>query len=56
MKFKLVYGFNNMSVTKFREYEIKQINDIKYVVPVVNTKRFTYSVIDYRDYEEEFEG
>ena len=53
MKFELVYGFNNMSVTKFREYEIKQVNDIKYVVPVVNDKGFKYSVIDYRDYEED---
>ena len=32
MKMNLEYGFNNESMPKFEEYEIKVINNIKYVV------------------------
>ena len=39
MKFNLEYGFNNQSLPKFEEYELKVINGIKYVVPIIeNTK------------------
>lgn len=53
MKFELEYGFNNQSMPKFREYEIKTINDIKYVVPKLSKSDVTsYSLIDFEDYEE----
>lgn len=53
MKIALEYGFNNESVSKFEEYEIKIINDIKYVVPKVNREnKTTYSLINFEDYEE----
>jgi hypothetical protein len=53
MNLQLEYGFNNMPVTKFKKYEIKVINDIKYVVPVVDeVQSFSYDVIDYGDYQE----
>lgn len=53
MKFKLEYGFNNQSMPKFKEYEIKTINDIKYVIPMVDKDNITlYSIVYFEDYEE----
>lgn len=53
MKFELEYGFNNQAMPKFREYEIKTINDIKYVVPKLSKSDITpYSLINFEDYEE----
>ena len=53
MKFELEYGFNNQSLPKFKEYELKVINNIKYVVPkVANTKYSNYSVISFDEYKE----
>lgn len=53
MKFKLEYGFNNQSMPKFKEYEIKTINDIKYVIPKVDKDNITlYSIVYFEDYEE----
>ena len=53
MKIALEYGFNNESLSKFEEYEIKIINDIKYVVPKVDKEnKTTYSLINFEDYEE----
>ena len=54
MRFDLEYGFNNESLPKFDEYEIKVINDIKYVVPKIdNTINMSnYTVISFDDYEE----
>jgi hypothetical protein len=53
MKFNLEYGFNNESLTKFEEYELKFINVIKYIVPKLNnTKYLNYSVIRFDEYEE----
>jgi hypothetical protein len=53
MKIDLEYGFNNQSVPKFEEYEIKIINDIKYVIPKVNKgNKTSYSLINFEDYEE----
>lgn len=53
MKFELEYGFNNQSMPKFEQYEIKVINDIKYVVPKVNKgTKTSYSLIRFEDYEE----
>lgn len=53
MKFELEYGFNNQSMPKFEEYEIKVINDIKYVVPKLNKSNIPpYTSIDFEDYEE----
>lgn len=53
MRFDLEYGFNNQSLPKFEEYEIKGINNIKYVVlKVSNTRYSNYSVISFDDYEE----
>ena len=53
MKFNLEYGFNNQSLPKFEEYEIKVINGIKYVVPKLDNTRYTnYAVITFDDYEE----
>ena len=49
----LEYGFNNESMPKFREYEIKLINNIKYVVPKTLEKQISnYSLIDFDDYKE----
>lgn len=54
MRFDLEYGFNNESLPKFDEYEIKVINNIKYVVPKIdNTINMSnYTVISFDDYEE----
>ena len=53
MKFKLEYGFNSQSMPKFKEYEIKTINDIKYVIPKVDKDNITlYSIVYFEDYEE----
>lgn len=53
MKLELEYGFNNMPVTKFKKYEIKVINDIEYVVPVIDEiTHISHDVIDYSDYQE----
>lgn len=53
MKFNLEYGFNNESLPKFEEYELKVINGIKYIVPKLNnTKYLNYSVIRFDEYEE----
>jgi hypothetical protein len=41
MKMNLEYGFNNESMPKFREYEIKLINNIKYVVPKTLEKQIS---------------
>lgn len=49
MKFDLEYGFNNQSLPKFNEYELKEINNIKYVVPNISAG---YSLINFGDYEE----
>lgn len=44
MKMNLEYGFNNESMPKFEEYEIKVINNIKYVVPkILEIHRTNYS-------------
>ena len=51
MKMNLEYGFNNESMPKFEEYEIKVINNIKYVVPkILEIHRTNYSLIDFDDY------
>ena len=57
MRFDLEYGFNNESLPKFEEYEIKVINNIKYVVPKIdNTINMSnYTVISFDDYEEKKE-
>lgn len=54
MKFDLEYGFNNESLPKFDEYEIKVINNIKYVVPKIDNtiNMLNYTVISFDDYEE----
>ena len=53
MKFNLEYGFNNQSLPKFEEYELKNINGIKYVVPKLNNNSYLkYSVIRFDEYEE----
>ncbi len=53
MRFDLEYGFNNQSLPKFEEYEIKVINDIKYVVPKFDSNSYmNYSLISFDDYEE----
>ena len=53
MKMNLEYGFNNESLPKFEEYEIKEINNIKYVVPkILKENRTNYSLIDFDDYKE----
>ncbi len=53
MKFELEYGFNNQSMPKFKEYEIKNINGIKYVIPKVDKDNITlYSIVYFEDYEE----
>ena len=53
MKMNLEYGFNNESMPKFEEYEIKVINKIKYVVPkILEIHRTNYSLIDFDDYKE----
>ncbi len=53
MKFELEYGFNNQSMPKFEQYEIKVINNIKYVVPKVNKgTKTSYSLISFEAYEE----
>lgn len=53
MKFDLEYGFNNESLPKFEEYEIKVINDIKYVVPKFGSNSYmNYSLISFDDYKE----
>ncbi len=54
MKMNLEYGFNNESLPKFEEYEIKVINDIKYVVPkLLKEYRTNYSLIDFDDHKED---
>ena len=53
MRFDLEYGFNNQSLPKFEEYEIKVINNIKYVVPKFDSNSYmNYSLISFDDYEE----
>ena len=53
MRFDLEYGFNNESLPKFEEYEIKTIKGIKYVVPKLNESTIPpYTSIDFEDYEE----
>lgn len=54
MRFDLEYGFNNESLPKFEEYEIKVINNIKYVIPKIdNTINMSnYTVISFDDYKE----
>lgn len=53
MKFELEYGFNNQSMPKFEEYEIKTVKGIKYVVPKLNKSNIPpYTSIDFEDYEE----
>ena len=54
MRFDLEYGFNNQSLPKFEEYEIKVVNNIKYVVPKIdnNINMSNYTVISFDDYEE----
>ena len=49
MKFDLEYGFNNQSLPKFNKYELKEIDNIKYVVPDISSG---YSLINFGDYEE----
>lgn len=49
MRFDLEYGFNNQSLPKFNKYELKEINNIKYVVPDTSS---SYSLINFGDYEE----
>lgn len=54
MKMNLEYGFNNESLPKFEEYEIKEINNIKYVVPkILKENMSNYSLIDFDDYKED---
>lgn len=53
MRFELEYGFNNQSMPKFEEYEIKVINNIKYVVPKFDSNSYmNYGLISFDDYEE----
>ena len=53
MRFDLEYGFNNQSLPKFEEYEIKVINNIKYVVPKFDSNSYmNYGLISFDDYEE----
>lgn len=53
MKFDLEYGFNNQSLPKFEEYEIKVISNIKYVVPKFDSNSYmNYSLISFDDYKE----
>ena len=53
MRFDLEYGFNNQSLPKFEEYEIKVVNNIKYVVPKFDSNSYmNYSLISFDDYEE----
>ena len=53
MRFDLEYGFNNKSLPKFEEYEIKVINNIKYVVPKFDRNSYmNYGLISFDDYEE----
>lgn len=53
MRFDLEYGFNNQTLPKFEEYEIKTIKGIKYVVPKLNESTIPpYTSIDFEDYEE----
>lgn len=53
MRFDLEYGFNNQSLPKFEEYEIKVINNVKYVVPKFNSNSYmNYSLISFDDYKE----
>lgn len=53
MRFDLEYGFNNQSLPKFEEYEIKVINNIKYVVPKFDSNSYmNYSLISFDDYKE----
>ena len=53
MKFELEYGFNNQSLPKFEEYEIKVVNNIKYVVPKFDSNSYmNYGLISFDDYEE----
>lgn len=54
MKMKLEYRFNNQTMPKFSEYEIRIIDDIKYVVPKTdtNSNMSNYSLISFEDYEE----
>lgn len=49
MRFDLEYGFNNQSLPKFDKYELKEINNIKYVVPDTSSG---YSLINFGDYKE----
>ncbi len=53
MRFDLEYGFNNQSLPKFEEYEIKVVNNIKYVVPKFDSNSYmNYGLISFDDYEE----
>lgn len=53
MRFDLEYGFNNQSLPKFEEYEIKVINNVKYVVPKFDSNSYmNYSLISFDDYKE----
>lgn len=53
MKINLEYGSNNKPLPKFKEYEIKVINNIKYVVPkILKEYKTNYSLIDFDDYKE----
>lgn len=53
MRFDLEYGFNNQSLPKFEEYEIKVINNIKYVVPKFDSNSYmNYGLISFDDYKE----
>lgn len=53
MRFDLEYGFNNQSLPKFEEYEIKVINNVKYVVPKFDSNSYmNYGLISFDDYEE----
>ena len=53
MRFDLEYGFNNQSLPKFEEYEIKVISNIKYVVPKFDSNSYmNYSLISFDDYKE----
>ena len=51
MKFDIEYGYNNQSLPKFIKYEIKEINNIKYVVPKID-ETINCTSIDFYDYEE----
>ena len=54
MRINLEYGFNNESLPKFKEYKIKEINNIKYVVPkILKENMSNYSLIDFDDYKED---